>query len=142
MNILSQSDLIVAPPPLSVFYETELVYVALASYPISKGHTVVVWKKKVADLGQMSPEDYTYLMLTVDKIRTVLMHVFKVKKVYLMYMDEVKHVHWHLIPRYSIFGLTILKAQQKQLKSFSLVPQLQKALSDLDIFRFERNKKG
>ena len=105
MKSSNQSDLILYPPPKSIIYETELVYVALASYPITKGHTVVVWKNPVEDLGQMNAEDYAYLMLTVDKIRNALMHALKVEKVYLMYMDEVKHVHWHLIPRYNIFGI-------------------------------------
>ena len=116
------------PPPGSVIYETELVYAALASYPITKGHTVVVWKKPVTDLGKLDEKDFAYLMFAVDQVRNALLKVCGVKKVYLMYMDEVKHVHWHLIPRYNTMGVSVLKIKPRKILKFPLVKRLHKAM--------------
>ena len=43
------------------------------------------------------------------------------KKVYLIYMDETQHVHWHLIPRYNEKGYDVIaemwfKAIEQSLK--------------------------
>lgn len=112
------------PTPTSIFYEDDLVYACLADYPLTKGHSLVVWKKPVTDLHLLSPKDFEYLMEIVDKSRNALMKALKVRKVYLMYMDEVKHVHWHLIPRYNKFGFNLLKHNPKKLKSYKLAEDL------------------
>jgi len=41
-------------------------------------------------------------------------------------MDESKHVHWHLVPRYNKTGLNILKEKPKMLKETSLAKKLRK----------------
>lgn len=120
--------LLLNPPENSVFYETDLVYAALAQHPISRGHTIVAWKKPISDLGAMDAKDYAYLMLTVDKVRNALLKVLGVQKVYLMYMDEVKHVHWHLIPRYHLMGFALLRARPKKQLTFPLAARLRKSL--------------
>jgi len=84
----------------------------LASFPVTKGHTIVVWKDNVKDLHLLSKKDYEYLMEKVDEVRNALIKTLKVKKVYLIYMDEAKHVHWHLIPRYNVKGYNVLKHNQ------------------------------
>lgn len=117
-------DILTAPNPEAIFYEDEKIYTCLASYPIAKGHSIVVWKKPVTDLHLLSKEEYEYLMDKVDRVRNVLIKVLKVDKVYLMYMDEVKHVHWHLIPRYNLMGFNLLKHKPKKIISFSLIKQL------------------
>ena len=111
---------LITPDSQSIFYEDEEVYACLASYPITKGHSMVVWKKPVTDLHLLSRQDYEYLMDIVDKVRNSLMKVLKVDKVYLMYMDEVKHVHWHLIPRYNLIGFNLLKHHPKKITSASI----------------------
>lgn len=102
------------PNPSAIFYEDSKVYACLADYPLTRGHSLVVWEKPVTDLHLLSQKDFEYLMKIVDKIRNALMRVLKVEKVYFMYMDEVKHVHWHLIPRYNKFGLNLLKHNPKK----------------------------
>jgi histidine triad (HIT) family protein len=113
-----------APNPSAIFYEDDFVYACLADYPLSKGHSLVVWKKPVTDLHLLSPKDFEYLMEVVDKVRNALMKTLKVEKVYLMYMDEIKHVHWHLIPRYNKFGFNLLKHSPKKIRSFELAKKL------------------
>ena len=90
------------PKKEAVFYEDEKLYAVLASHPMTIGHVVVVWKKKVTDLHLLKKEDYEHLMDVVDCVRSALLKVLKIKKVYLIYMDEANHVHWHLVPLYNV----------------------------------------
>jgi len=116
------------PPKGAVFYEDKKLYAALASQPITKGHCVVVWKKKVADLHLLNDKDYDYLMGIVDEVRDSMLKTLNIKKVYLLYMDEAKHVHWHLIPRYNKIGFNVLRETPKDLKSVSLAEKLKEYL--------------
>ena len=68
-------------------------------------------------------------MNIVDNVRTALIKALKVQKVYLIYMDEARHVHWHLIPRYNEQGFTMLTHKPKKLNDFSLVEPIKKQLS-------------
>jgi diadenosine tetraphosphate (Ap4A) HIT family hydrolase len=111
----------------STIYENEWLYVCLASFPITKGHTVVVWKKDVPDLHNLSDSEHDYLMEIVDIARDMLLKTLNVEKVYLIYMDEIKQVHWHLVPRYDEQGFNIFAHEPKETNDFSLVPELQKA---------------
>lgn len=116
------------PDKKSLIYEDKKLYVCLANYPITKGHTVVVWKKYVKDLHLLSKRDYEYLMDKVDEVRNTLIKALKVKKVYLIYMDEAQHVHWHIIPRYNVKGYNLLKHKPSKLKDFSLIDKIKKNL--------------
>ena len=40
-------------------------------------------------------------MIKVDEVRNAMLQALKLKKVYLIYMDEINQVHQHLIPRYN-----------------------------------------
>ena len=121
-------DKLLQPLPESIFYEDEKIYACLATYPLTKGHSIVVWKEPVKDLHLLSRENYEYLMDKVDQVRDALIKVLNVEKVYLMYMDEVNHVHWHLIPRYNEEGFNLLKHHPDELKDTSLVQPLKNAL--------------
>ncbi len=119
------------PHKKALIYQDDKLYVCLASFPIAKGHTVVVWKNKVSDLHLLSKKDYEYLMDKVDEVRNGLMKALGVKKVYLIYMDEVNHVHWHLIPRYNEKGYDMLKHKPGKLKSFELAGIIKGSLKRL-----------
>ncbi len=67
-------------------------------------------------------------MDTVFAVRNALMETLKVKKVYLVYMDETKHVHWHLIPRYKEKGFDVFKNESSAIKDFSLAEKIRKNL--------------
>ncbi len=112
------------PMPEAVIYEDVQLYVCLASYPVTHGHTIVVWKEKVEDLHLLQKGEYEYLMDRVDIVRNVLLDYFHVEKVYLMYLDEVKQVHWHLIPRYNEQGYNVFKHDPVENKDFSDAPAL------------------
>ena len=112
------------PKKGAVFYEDKKLYATLANYPITKGHTVVVWKKKVMDLHLLPKKDYEHLMDSVDMVRDTMLKVLKIKKVYLIYMDEANHVHWHLIPRYNEKGFNVLEEKPGKLKDVSLADEI------------------
>jgi histidine triad (HIT) family protein len=119
------------PDPLkgAKFYEDENIYACLANYPIAPGHCVVVWKDAVSDIGLLSDKDFNKLMLAVEKTRTAMQNVFDTDKVYLLYMDEVDHVHWHLIPRIgSEEGITVLEHKPKKLKDTSVASKLKSSM--------------
>lgn len=117
------------PVPKSIIFEDDHLYTCLASHPIARGHVVVVWKKNVADLHLLAPLDYEYLMDMVDVVRNAMRKALHIKKVYLMYMDEAEHVHWHLVPRYNEQGFDVLTHKPKKLTDFSLVKQMRAAVA-------------
>ena len=116
------------PSKQSLIYDDQNLYACLAKFPITEGHTVVVLRKKVSDLKLLSDRDYDYLMDTVFAVRNALLKTLKVKKVYLVYMDESNYVHWHLIPRYKEKGFDIFQHKPKSLKDFSLAKKIKKNL--------------
>lgn len=107
------------PPPNAIIYEDPALYVCLATYPITQGHVVIVWKKDISDLHRLAERDYDYLMDTVNAVRNAMLKALKIKKVYLIYMDEAQHVHWHLIPRYNEKGYDIFLHKPKRTADFS-----------------------
>ncbi|MDP2641624.1 MAG: HIT family protein [Candidatus Yanofskybacteria bacterium] len=112
----------------SVIYEDQHLYACLAKYPVTKGHTIVALKKVISDLRKLPDREYDYLMDTVFAVRNALLKTLKVKKVYLLYMDEAEHVHWHLIPRYKEKGFDLFQHKPKSLKEFSLAAKIKKNL--------------
>lgn len=119
---------ILRPAKKSIIYHDELLYICLAKYPITAGHVIVAFRKDISDLSKLPDRDYDYLMDTVFATRNALMKTLKLKKVYLVYMDEMKHIHWHLIPRYKKKGFGVFKDQPQPLKNFSLANKIQKNL--------------
>ena len=117
-----------SPKKEAILYDDKKLYITLANYPITKGHTVVVWKKKTSDLHLLSKKDYAYLMNKVDETRDALLKTLKIKKVYLVYADEVNQVHWHLVPRYNEKGFNLLTHKPSILKDFSLVSKIKEKM--------------
>lgn len=108
------------PPKESIVYEDEKVYSCFALEPIVDGHMVVAWKQDVKDIHDLSCDEYDHLMSVVDMTRDVMLEVLKIEKVYLVYMDEIKHVHWHLIPRRDEKGFNVFTHKPKKVGSFPL----------------------
>lgn len=112
----------------AIIYEDKKIYVCLANNPIVNGHTVIVWKKSVTDLHLLSRKNYEYLMNKVNQVRNALIKTLKVKKVYLLYMDEINQVHWHLVPRFDEKGYKVLTHKPGKIKDFSLDDEIRKNL--------------
>lgn len=116
------------PNPKAMIYEDAAVYACLASHPITQGHVVVAWKKNVPDLGRLAENDYDYLMDRVNDVRNAMLKALKIKKVYLIYMDEARHVHWHLVPRFNEKGFDVLTHKPGKLKDVSLAKKIRERL--------------
>jgi len=112
------------PPKEAVLYEDEQLYACLASYPLTEGHTIVVWKDNKKDIDELTRAQYSHLMVVVERMRDKLLNELGVEKVYLMYMDEIEHVHWHLIPRYDEEGYNLLKHKPRLTEDFTLATRL------------------
>ncbi len=123
MNLLQD------PAPGSIIYEDERLYVCLATYPMTEGHTIVAWKENIADLHLLHRSDYEHLMDTVDATRNALLKVLNIEKVYLVYMDECKHVHWHLVPRYNEAGFNVFLHEPVKTEEFPLREKLKEAFN-------------
>lgn len=111
-----------------MIYEDDRLYACLATYPFTRGHVVVAWKQAVPDLGRLNEREYDYLMDIVNDVRSAMLKALKIRKVYLVYMDEVQHVHWHLVPRYNEQGFNIFAHQPKKLGDMSLATRIQRCL--------------
>ncbi len=115
------------PPPESIVHEDEWLYVCLALYPMTAGHVVVVWKNAASDLHLLSDDEYDYLMEIMDIARDTMLEVLGVEKVYLVYMDEAKQVHWHLVPRYNERGFNVFAHKPQRTSDFALASKLREA---------------
>lgn len=113
----------------AIFYEDERLYACLANYPKTRGHSVVVWKEDIDDLHMLSRENYEHLMDVVDDVRDALLDLLGVEKVYLVYMDETEHVHWHLVPRYDEKGFNVLEHEPDELEDFELAKSIRSELN-------------
>lgn len=116
------------PSSKAIIYHDSRLYACLANYPITRGHVVVVWKKNVTDLHQLNSREYDYLMDKVNAVRNAMLEALKIKKVYLIYMDETRHVHWHLIPRYNQKGYDVFLHKPIRTRNFSLAEKIKRNL--------------
>ena len=112
----------------AIIYQDKKLYACLANEPIVEGHTVIVWKNKVSDLHLLPRKDYEYLMDRVNEIRNAMIKALNVEKVYLVYMDEAKQVHWHLVPRYDAKGYEIFMHKHGKITDFSLDDKIRDCL--------------
>ena len=124
-------NLVANTPKESIIFEDSKVIVALAYEPITKGHCVVIWKDKEEDINKLNTEDYEYLMDVVDVARDALRNLYNLDKVYLMYLDETRWVHWHLIPRYDEKGFNVLKHKPKKVANFQDVKDLSEIFKEI-----------
>ncbi len=119
------------PSKESIIYEDEKTYACLALEPITDGHTVVAWRRDVKDIHDLSCDEYDHLMNVVDLVRDAMLDILSIEKVYLVYMDEAKHVHWHLVPRRDEKGFNVFSHKPKKVKSFPLAVSLRDKVKKL-----------
>ena len=56
----------------SLIYEDNFLYVCLAKYPITVGHTVVVWKDDVGDISGLEKKDYDFILSVTANVTSSL----------------------------------------------------------------------
>lgn len=89
--------------PAYKIYEDEKVIAILDINPISYGHTLVLPKKRIENIISTN-EDISYLIKKVQEISNLLIEKLEADGITIItnnyYGQEVKHLHFHIIPRY------------------------------------------
>lgn len=89
-----------APTPPVVFEDADLI-ATLCESPISKGHTQIIFKKHYHELAEVDKEDSAKLGSLMPVIAKAIKHGLGAEMVYVACIaEEVRHVHFHLVPRY------------------------------------------
>lgn len=96
--------------PCHKVYEDEQVIAFLDTSPLSEGHTLVVPKKQIDVLWDLSGDDYQYLLKQAQTVAKRLQFVLPCLRVALLVEGlEVPHAHLHLIPLYEGMNLRNLQ---------------------------------
>ena len=96
-----------------ILYEDDETLVFLDIYPIARGHAVFIPKKHITDLYELKGEEIGF-MRNLPKIARKLKDATGASGINLIQNNGkdagqvIFHLHFHLIPRYSNDGLTIL----------------------------------
>jgi diadenosine tetraphosphate (Ap4A) HIT family hydrolase len=91
----------------SILAETKLSFAVLDSFPVSDGHTLVIPKRHVASIWEMTTEEYTDTFKLVGKVKDILQQHFGPQGFNVGVNcgkaagQTVFHAHIHLIPRYT-----------------------------------------
>ena len=91
----------------SILAETKLSLACLDSFPVSKGHALVIPKRHVVSLWEMTTEEYTDAFALVRQVKDVLQEQFNPQGFNIGVNcghaagQSVFHAHIHLIPRYT-----------------------------------------
>ena len=96
----------------SVFYEKEKIteneysFAVYDKYPVTEGHTLVVPKQEIADLFELSQEEYLACFKLVKQVRKILIDVDQPQGFNIGVNNSpvagqtIPHAHIHIIPRY------------------------------------------
>ncbi len=85
--------------PCHKVYEDDKSLAFLTIIPTQPGHTLVVPKKQVDHIEDLSDEDYAAVWATVKKVAKRIDEVFKRTRVGMMVAGlEVPHAHVHVFP--------------------------------------------
>ncbi len=85
--------------PCHKIYEDEKTLAFLDIHPVAEGHVLVISKVQEAYVWDLKPEDYTALMVTVQKVARRLREV--IDKPYVGEMvvgTDIPHAHVHVVP--------------------------------------------
>ena len=94
-------------PAGQILIERPLALAARDSYPVSKGHTLIIPRRHVASFFETTEEERLAMMKLLDEARTLLDREHRPDG-YNIGINSgaaagqtVMHVHMHLIPRYT-----------------------------------------
>jgi ATP adenylyltransferase len=100
-------DCIFCQPDRAILAETKLSLAFLDGFPVSKGHALVVPKRHLASLWEMTTEEYTDAFALMRQVKDVLQEQFNPQGFNIGVNcghaagQTVFHAHIHLIPRYT-----------------------------------------
>ena len=94
-------------PDRAILAETKLSLAFLDSFPVSEGHALVVPKRHVESLWEMTTEEYADAFALVKQVKKLLQEQFNPQGFNVGVNcghaagQTVFHAHIHLIPRYT-----------------------------------------
>ncbi len=95
------------PPSERIFHEDRYFLAILDSYPVSPGHTLVIPRRHVSSLFDLSSEELGELVKTLAAARAILLERHAPDSFNIGVNDgkaagqTIDHAHLHLIPRYA-----------------------------------------
>ena len=94
-------------PDRSVLAQTELSLAFLDGFPVSNGHTLVVPRRHIVSIWEMTTEEYIDALNLVRQVKDILQKKFEPQGFNIgancgeAAGQSVFHAHIHVIPRYS-----------------------------------------
>ena len=91
----------------SILAQTKLSFAVLDSFPVSKGHALIVPKRHVVSIWGMTPEEYEDAFSLVRHVKDLLQEKFEPQGFNVGVNcgeaagQTVFHAHIHIIPRYT-----------------------------------------
>lgn len=84
-------------------YEDEFLIAILDINPVSYGHTLLIPKKRIENFIN-NKEDMSYFMKKLQELSCFIKEKLKADGITIItnnyYGQEIKHLHFHIIPRY------------------------------------------
>lgn len=94
--------------PSYTIYEDEVVKVFLDINPNTNGHCLVIPKKHIVTIDEVDNELMNHILMVIKKIHSLLKEKLNIEGLTIVQNNdlgqEVKHLHFHLIPRYKDDG--------------------------------------
>lgn len=85
-----------------VLWQDDTLRVVLAAEHDYPGFCRVIWNEHVAEFSDLDPAARDRVMLAVYAVERAILRVLQPVKVNLASLgNQVPHVHWHVIPRFS-----------------------------------------
>jgi len=85
--------------PCHKIYEDELTFAFLDIHPVQPGHTLIIPKKQVEFVWDLSPEEYQAVMATAQKVARRIKKVLGAPYVGEQIIGiDVPHAHVHVFP--------------------------------------------
>ena len=91
----------------SILAENKLSLAFMDGFPVSKGHSLVIPKRHIVSIWEMTDEEYADAFCLVKKVKEVLEEKFKPQGFNIGVNcgeaagQSVFHAHIHIIPRYT-----------------------------------------
>ena len=99
--------------PSKKLFETEKVEAFLDAFPSTKGHSLIIPKKHYETLLEIPEEDLKEVIVVAKKVAEAIVNATKADGFSLVQNNKeaagqlVKHVHFHIVPRFKDDGLKL-----------------------------------
>ncbi|GGD58760.1 MULTISPECIES: HIT family protein [Caballeronia] len=127
-----------------VLWADDALRVVLADEPDWPGLCRVVWGAHVAEMSDLPDADRMRVMTAVNGVERVMRRVLVPEKINLASLgNQVPHVHWHVIPRFSNdsrFPLPIWAPRQRTVSEAQLSKRRAQATLLREAIRNELNQ--